>query len=178
MVYIFLVDGFEEIEAIATIDVLRRAGIEVRSVSLTDSRQVTGGHGVTVEADEMFHGTGLDDARMAILPGGTVRINEHEGLREWLAGFAAGGGHLAAICAAPMVPGGLGLLRGRRATCYPGYEKYLEGAILATSGDVVTDGNITTGRGPGLTLPFALELVSLLAGEGKMREVAKGLLLE
>ncbi|MDR2885660.1 MAG: DJ-1/PfpI family protein [Rikenellaceae bacterium] len=162
----------------ATIDVLRRAGIEVRSVSLTASRQVAGSHGVAVHADEMFDPAALSDARMAIIPGGTVRFNEHEGLRAWLKEYAAEGGLIAAICAAPMVLGGLGLLKGHRATCYPGFEKYLDGAILATSEAVVVDGNITTGRGPGLALEFALQLVRILAGDQTAHEVAKGLLLE
>ncbi|MCL1973755.1 MAG: DJ-1/PfpI family protein [Bacteroidetes bacterium] len=175
--YIFLVNGFEEIEALATIDILRRGGVALQSVSLAETLTVTGGHGVAVTADRLFDEVDFSQAQMLILPGGTVRINEHKGLKEVILAHAATDGRVAAICAAPMVLGGLGLLAGKAATCYPGYEPYLKGAMLRTQESVVTDGNITTGRGPGLTFDFALELLSLLC-EGAADEVARQLLLK
>ena len=174
--YIFLVSGFEEIEALATIDILRRGGVALQSVSLEEELSVTGGHGVAVIADMMFDEVDFSQAEMLILPGGTVRINEHEGLKKAILAHAATGRRVAAICAAPMVLGGLGLLKRKRAVCYPGYEQYLTGAILSTHESVVTDGNITTGMGPGWTFGFALELLSLLK-EGADDVVAQQLLL-
>lgn len=177
-VLLFLIDGFEEIEALATVDVLRRAGIGVKTVSLTGSRTVTGNHHIPVTADTVFEDVDTSNARMLVIPGGTPAFNGHEGLRRAVADFHSAGGSVAAICASPMVLGTLGILRGRRATCYPGFEGYLEGAVLATDQPVVVDGNVVTGRGPGLTLDFALTLVGILAGEEKRAEVARQILVE
>lgn len=177
-IFVFLMTGFEEIEALGTIDVLRRAGLSVKSVSLVDSKQVVSSHGIPVTADLMFDEVDFSTAEMLILPGGTPKYNEHEGMKKEVLAFANKGEKVAAICASPMVLGGLGLLKGKRATCYPGFEKYLEGAILETDKAVVVDGNITTGRGPGLTVDFALKLVELIAGTAKSDEVAKGLLVK
>jgi 4-methyl-5(b-hydroxyethyl)-thiazole monophosphate biosynthesis len=126
----------------------------------------------------MFGEVDFGSADLLVLPGGTVRLNELEGLKQLLLAAHRQGKLIAAICAAPMVLGGLGILKGRKATCYPGFEKYLTGATLETDKPVVTDGNIVTGRGPALTFAFALTLVALLAGQGKRSEVASGLLLE
>jgi len=175
--YIFLVSGFEEIEALATIDILRRGGVALQLVSLEDTLAVTGGHGVPVMADLLFDAFNPDLAEMLILPGGTVKINEHQGLKEVIQNHAARGGMLAAICCAPMVLGELGLLKGKLATCYPGYESYLTGAMLQPEEIVVTDGNITTGIGPGLTFDFALELLARLKGRAAADKVAMQLLL-
>jgi len=175
--YIFLVNGFEEIEAFATIDILRRGGVALQLVSLEDTLTVIGGHGVSVTADILFNEFDPDQAEMLILPGGTVRINEHRGLKEVILNHEAKGGKLAAICCAPMVLGGLGLLKGKLATCYPGYESYLTGAMLQPEEIVVTDGNITTGIGPGLTFDFALELLARLQGRAAAEKVAFQLLL-
>ncbi len=175
-VFLFLTDGFEEIEALGTLDVLRRGGVSVMSVSLTGQETVVGSHGIETGADALFADVDFSQAEMLVLPGGTVKINEHDGLKREVGAFAAKGGWIAAICAAPMVLGGLGLLRGRRATCYPGFEGYLDGAII-TEEDVVVDGNIITGRGPGLTLPFALELLERLKGPETAVKVADGLLV-
>ena len=176
-IFLFLITGFEEIEALATVDVLRRAGLPVRTVSLTDERTVTGSHGIPVVADGLFEETDFGLAEMLVIPGGTPAFDSHEGLKREVQAFYDKGGRVAAICASPMVLGGLGILRGRRATCYPGFEKYLSGAILATDKAAVVDGNVITGRGPGLTLDFALTLVEVLAGEAKRHEVASQLLV-
>lgn len=176
-IFIFLTTGFEEIEAIATIDILRRAELNVKSVSLTDNKQVTGSHQISVLADLMFDEVDFSTPQMLVLPGGTVKYNEHEALKKQINAFAQKGEKVAAICASPMVLGGLGLLEGKNATCYPGFEQYLKGATLQTDKAVVVDGNITTGRGPGLTIDFALKIVELVAGKEKRDAVAKGLLV-
>jgi len=161
---IFLTTGFEEIEALATIDILRRGGVDIRSVSLIDDRIVTSGRQISVIADYLFDEVDIDATQMLILPGGTVKINEHDGLKSKIVEFAAKNRFIAAICAAPMVFGGLGLLKGKKATCYPGYEKYLIDADV-TEEPVVVDGNITTGRAAGFTPNFAFELLRQLKGK-------------
>ena len=176
-VFIFLITGFEEIEVVATVDVLRRAGVDVRTVSLTDDKTVAGAHGVPVVTDMLFEDVVFANAEMMIVPGGTVAYVEHEGLKRELRTFFDRGGKVAAICAAPALLGMVGILRGRRATCYPGYEKYLDGAVVEADSAVVVDGNVVTGKGPGLTIAFALALVELLAGSAKRDEVAGQLLI-
>ena len=175
--YIFLTHGFEEIEALATLDILRRGGVSVKSVSLIEGLTVTGGHGVPVVADMLFDEVDFSKAEMVILPGGTVKIDAHDGLKRAILAHVAKERKVAAICAAPMVLGGLGLLQKKEATCYPGFEKYLKGATLRTQEAVVVDGVITTGRGPGLTFAFAFELLRQLKGQDVADEVAGQLLL-
>ncbi|MDR1155489.1 MAG: DJ-1/PfpI family protein [Bacteroidales bacterium] len=174
-VLIFLTTGFEEIEALATIDILRRGGVNIKSVSLTGDKTVSGGHRISVIADYLFEEADFAAAQMLIIPGGTVKFNEHDGLKREITAFSRQGKPIAAICAAPMVLGGLGLLRDKRVTCYPGYEKYLSGAHV-TEAPVTVDGNITTGRAAGYTLDFALELLNRLAGEEVSVETARKLL--
>lgn len=175
--YLVLIDGFEEIEALATLDILRRGGVEVKTVSLTASAQVTGGHNVPVIADCLFDAVDFADAQILIIPGGTTAFNDHKGLKAQVAQFVADGKNVAAICAAPMVLGGLGILDGKKATCYPGFEQYLNGADIQQGAAVVVDGNLITGRGPGLALEFGLQVLETLAGADKRREVSDGLLL-
>lgn len=177
-IFVFLITGFEEIEALGTIDVLRRAELNVKSVSLTDSKEVIGSHNIPVIADILFKDVDFENAEQLILPGGTVKYNEHEALKQALVDFAHRGEKIAAICASPMVLGGLSLLEGKNATCYPGFEIYLKGAILQTEKAVVVDGNITTGRGPGFSIDFALQLVENIAGKEKRDAVAAGLLVK
>ncbi len=176
-IFVFLITGFEEIEAIATVDILRRAGLGVQTVSLTGEQVVAGSHGVAVGADALFEEVSFGEADLLVVPGGTPAYAEHEGLKKAVLAFYEKGGKVAAICASPMVFGVLGILRGRRATCYPGFEKYLEGATLCTDLPVVIDGNVVTGRGPGLTVEFALTLVEVMAGKGKRDEIARQLLV-
>lgn len=177
-IFLFLITGFEEIEALGTVDILRRAELDVKTVSLTDSKQVVSSRQVPVVADLMFDQVDFSQAEMLVLPGGTTNYNEHEGMKKEVLTFANKGEKVAAICASPMVLGGLGLLKGKNATAYPGFEQYLEGATLQTDKAVVVDGNITTGRGPGLTIDFALNLVKQLLGKEKRDEVAAGLLVK
>lgn len=177
-IFLFLITGFEEIEALATVDILRRAGLSVQTVSLTGETTVTGSHGITVVADTLFEEADFATAEMLVIPGGTPAFDGHEGLKKEIKAFYDKGEKVAAICASPMVFGGLGILNGKNATCYPGFEKYLNGAILKTDEAVVIDGNVITGRGPGLTLEFALTLVYVLAGKTRRDAVAAQLLVK
>lgn len=174
-VYIFLIDGFEETEALVTVDILRRANIEVLLISLTDSRVVVGGHQISVNCDALFSETQFDDAKLLIIPGGTVKFNEHDGLKKLLLDFEKQVGLIAAICAAPMVLGELGLLNGRQATCYPGFEQYLKGAQFVKQA-VVQDGHIITARGPGFTFDFAFKIVEVLKGAESLQKVKEAIL--
>jgi 4-methyl-5(b-hydroxyethyl)-thiazole monophosphate biosynthesis len=177
--FVFLATGFEEIEATGTIDVLRRGEVDTIVVSITGDYVVTGAHGIALLADELFEETDFSGADALILPGGmpgSSNLDAFEPLKELLVEQYESGRIVAAICAAPLVLGGLGILNRRKATCYPGYEAYLTGAIL-TDEPAVTDGNVITGKGPGLVFDFGLTLVNELKGQSKAEEVADGLLI-
>lgn len=166
-VYVFLANGFEDIEALVPIDIFRRGGINVKTVSITGCETVESAHGVGIKTDMLFEAADLSDAGLLLLPGGmpgAANLNTHEGVKDALLAHAEQGKKIAAICAAPMVLGGLGLLQGKRATCYPGFEGYLEGAEY-TQELVTVDGNITTAEGPAAALPFAYTLLAGIAGE-------------
>lgn len=165
-VYVFLAEGFEEMEAVTPIDLLRRVGVDAKSVSVTGSKAVTGAHGVTYQADLLFEEIEAD-ADMLILPGGmpgTTNLQAHEGLTKLLLKQHEAHKWVCAICAAPMVLGALGILKGRHTTIYPGMEAHLIGATPLTD-EVVVDGNIVTSRAPGTAIPFALTLAELLTDE-------------
>jgi protein deglycase len=177
--YLFLATGFEETEAIAVLDVLRRAGLDVQSISISDSTLVTGAHGITVQADLLLESFDLSDADMLILPGGmpgTRNLNSNEALKSLLTEHAKKGKDLAAICAAPMVLGQLGLLEGKEATCYPGNEQQLKGARISEY-MVVQDDRLITAAGPGVALDFALQIVEFYLGEEKAEDISKAMLL-
>lgn len=170
-IYTFLATGFEEIEALAPVDILRRRNQEVVTLSITGSLFVESSHGITVKADMLFEEADLSDADMLLLPGGmpgSVNLNNHEGVRQALIAQYERGGRIGAICAAPMVLGSLGLLEGRRATCSPGFEVYLKGAEY-THELFTVDGNIITGEGPAATLPYAYKILSFFVGEEETR---------
>ena len=177
-VYLFLADGFEEIEALATVDVLRRAGVKVTTVSINLTEMVNGAHGIPVVADALFADCSYNEADMLVLPGGmpgAANLDAHEGLRAAISAHAEAGKWLAAICAAPMVYGHMGLLNGKKATCYPGFEGELAGATY-TAASVEKDGNIITGKGPAVVLPFAYALAEVLVGEEVVAQVKAGML--
>ncbi|MGL5562886.1 MAG: DJ-1 family glyoxalase III [Tannerellaceae bacterium] len=179
-VFVFLADGFEEIEAISIIDVLRRANIPTQTVSITGNKHVHGAHKIPVQADILFDDADFDGAQMLVLPGGmpgAVNLDAHTALKDKLKHFHREGKYVAAICAAPLVLGGIDLLNGKHATCYPGFEHTLKGARY-TAEPVTVDGKIITGKGPGFATQFALTLVEAIAGELKAIEVAKGMLLK
>lgn len=177
-VYVFLADGFEEIEALAPVDILRRGGQEVVTVSVMEKELVTGAHGVSVVADVQFGNAGsFEDADLLMLPGGmpgAAHLDQHERLGKVLVEQAARKGEIAAICAAPMVLGHLGLLRGKRATCYPGFESHLEGADY-TADLVTVDGNITTGEGPAAAMAFGYQLLSLFVPAKQVEAIKEGM---
>ena len=176
-VYAFFADGFEEIEAPTTVDVLRRAGMNVEIVSVTPDEIVVGAHNVSILCDVNFENCDFFDAELLFLPGGmpgAATLDKHEGLRKLILSFVEKGKPVAAICAAPMVLGKLGLLKGKKATCYPGFEQYLEGAECVKE-HVVRDGNIITGMGPGAAMEFALDIVDLLAGKEKVDELVEAM---
>lgn len=173
-VYAFLADGLEEVECLAVVDVLRRSGVEVALVSVTGKREVTGSHGIELKADALFEDVNSDEADVLFLPGGmpgTNHLKAHKGLGTAIERANKQGRRLAAICAAPSILGSMGLLKGRTATCYPGFEDMLTG-VSYTSQGVVTDGNITTGRGLGFALDMGLELIRLLQGPQQAQKIA------
>lgn len=179
-VYAFLADGLEEVECLAVVDVLRRAEIDTRLVSITGQKRVTGSHQIVIEADCLFEDLNMEDADVLFLPGGmpgTVNLRNHEGLAQALKKASSQGRRIAAICAAPSVLGQLGLLRGRTATCFPGYEDQLLDASCSQLG-VVTDRNVTTARGLGYALDMGLELVRLLKGHQQAVRVKQAIQYE
>lgn len=179
-VYVFLADGFEEIEGLTVVDVLRRGKVETVTVSVSGQRLVMGSHGIPVTADCIYEEAKPEDGTMYVLPGGmpgTLHLGEHQGLANLLTGAKAQGKKLAAICAAPSVLGQLGLLKGETATCHPGFEEKLEGAAV-TENTVEVSGQITTSRGMGTALPFALKLLEQIKGPEAVEQVRKGLVYE
>ncbi|MCC8044800.1 MAG: DJ-1/PfpI family protein [Clostridiales bacterium] len=179
-VYIFLADGFEEIEGLTVVDLLRRAGISIQMVSITESRMVKGSHGIEVRTDLLFDEIDPDAARMFVLPGGmpgTTHLAEHAGLAELLKKQAAAGKKIAAICAAPTVLGGLGLLKDHQAVCYPGLEDQLTGAHT-TKNPVEMSGDMTTSRGMGTAIPFGLALVAQLRGQTAADQLAESIVYQ
>ena len=176
-VYVFFADGFEEIEAFASVDVLRRAGFDVEMISVMDNEIVKGAHQISVFCDKNIENCDFYDASLLLLPGGmpgAQTLGECEDLKRALCTAAEKGVTLAAICAAPMVLGQLGLLKGKKATCYPGFEQFLDGANY-TAAMVEHDGNIITGKGPAAALPFAFAIVKHLAGEAKEKELKEAM---
>ncbi len=166
-VYAFMADGLEEIECLAVVDILRRAGVECETVSITGDDWITGSHGIRIITDKLWREIDIHDEDVLFLPGGmpgTKYLGEFEPLCDALKKHATEGGRMAAICAAPSVFGDLGILAGKKATCYPGFEERLTDATYVSDG-VVTDGNVTTARGMGFAIDLGLELVRLLNGE-------------
>ena len=163
MVIVLLAEGFEEVEALAPVDIMRREGIDVRTVSI-GKRYVTGAHGISVRADMLAKEVSTQEISAVVLPGGmpgSLNLDASPYANEFIAAALNNGGHIAAICAAPLVLGRRGLLRGKRATCFPGFEGELMGAN-ATGEAVVTDGNITTARDFRAAVEFGDELARIL----------------
>ena len=177
--YLFLAPGFEEVEALTPVDVMRRAGIDVKTVSVTASRDVEGAYGVTVKADMTFDEADFSDCDWLVLPGGmpgATNLYECKPLCSLLLKHNAEGGHIAAICASPaVVLGGLGLLDGKEATCYPGFESVAPKSIFPDR-KVVVSGNIVTANGPSSALVFALAIVAEAMGDSVAKQVGEGML--
>lgn len=178
-VYVFLANGFEDVEALIPVDVLRRGGVEVITVSITgDSQVVETAHNVQIMADAMIEDCDFSDADLLFLPGGmpgASNLYEHKGVRQAVLTQVKAGKKVAAICAAPaVVLAQLGVLDGKRATCYPGFEKLL--TRTEYTADLVTvDGNITTAEGPAAAFPLAYELLSQLVSKEVSAQIAEGM---
>lgn len=179
MVYVFLANGFEDIEGLAPVDILRRGGVEVKTVGIMGSEYVETAHGVTLKADVKFEDIdNFDDADLLLLPGGmsgSLHLKNHKGVCDALEEQNEKGKYIGAICAAPMVLGKLGILEGKKATCYPGFEKYLDGAEY-TADMVTVDGNIITGRGPAAAMPYGFALLSLFVGRDDVKAIEDGMI--
>lgn len=177
-VYVFLANGFEDVEALIPIDVLRRGNVEVITVSTTDTDIVESAHGVGIRADVMFDDCDFADADLLMLPGGmpgASNLFAHEGVCKALLSQQELGKKIAAICASPaVVLAQLGILDGKKATCYPGFEQMLTTADY--TGELVTvDGNITTGEGPAAAFPYAYTILADLVDEQTASQIAEGM---
>lgn len=167
MFYLFLADGFEEIEALTTVDVLRRADVPILTVG-TNGINIVGAHGIAVEADIELDAVELDKMNGIILPGGmpgTTNLDENSKVSALVDFAAMNGLWLCAICAAPLILGKKGLLESKKATCYPGFEPYLKGAKIGEG--VCVDGNVITANGPGVALPFAFAILKALGKDAE-----------
>ena len=173
---IFLIDGFEETEALTTVDILRRGGVVVEIVSLMGRLEVRSKNNIHVLAEELFENAKDKNFDMIIIPGGTIEIANNVELRELIKKYDAEKKYIGAICAAPAALGKAGVLHGVTAVCYPGLESWLEGATVGKN-IVETHGHITTGKGPAITPFFALKLLEILCGKPIADEVAEGFLI-
>ena len=172
-VVVFLADGFEEIEGLTVVDLLRRADIQVVMASIMGKKNVVGAHGIHMEADALAEEVNFSDTDMIVLPGGmpgTLNLGKCTLVTDKVMEFFKGGKEVAAICAAPSIFGDLGILNGKAATSYPGFEERLTGAKVSTN-QVEADGNVTTSRGLGTAIPFALKLIEKLIDSKKAEEI-------
>lgn len=179
-VYVFLAEGFEEIEAVTPIDLLRRAGIECMTVSVMDTLQVKGARGITVCADMLFNKEICADGDGVVLPGGmpgTTNLAKHPELLALLREYNKKKKTIGAICAAPMVLGMLGIVEGKKATIYPGMENELKGAVCCDD-EVCHDGHVITSKGVGTAIPFALKLVEQLTDQKTALDVKESIVFK
>lgn len=171
---IFLAEGFEEIEALTVADICRRSGLDVQLVSVSEESWVSGSHHIAVQADRLFSRVDFSEIDMLVLPGGmpgTKNLEAHEGLMAQVDAFHSAGKYIAAICAAPSILGHRGILEGKRACAYPGFESHLKGAVV-TKGPVEISGHVITSRGMGTAIDFALAIVGIFCGKEKAEELA------
>lgn len=169
-VFVFLADGFEEVEGLAVVDLLRRAGIETTMISVSDTVEILGAHGIVVSADKVFDEVGFEDVDMLILPGGTTgvkNLKKHEELCELLKTFHNNEKMIGAICAAPTLLNKLGILDGKTATCYKSLAEELTNANYVNQ-KVVVDGNVITSQGFGTSIDFGLAIVEHFCGRDAM----------
>ena len=177
MIAVLLADGFEEIEALTPVDMLKRAGLDVVTVGI-NSKIAVGSHGIAVVCDKTPDEVDLSAVSTVIFPGGmpgSLNLDASPFSDAIIKSVTERGGRIAAICAAPLVLGRRGLLKGKRATCYPGFENELIGATV-TGESVVTDGNITTAKGMGVALEFSKELITLLVGKEKAEDLSSAIM--
>lgn len=172
--YLFFATGFEEVEALTVVDLLRRGGVDCKTVSIMGDYDVTSSHAITIRADLLFDEQDLSDADMLIMPGGipgTPNLKAHKGLEQLIRKYKEDGKYLAAVCAAPTIYGEMGLLEGREATCYPGMEEGLVGARCLKE-SVVCDGQFITSRGMGTCIDFGLTLLAKLTDKATADAIA------
>ena len=177
MIYVFLANGFEEIEALTPVDLLRRAGHKVTTVAVGDDVRVTGAHGISVIADVTSKEYRDDNPSVVILPGGmpgTTNLEESETVAMALVNAMSHGALICAICAAPSILGIMGILKHKSATCFPGFEEYLDGAKVVNE-KVVRDGNVITAKGMGCANEFGLAIIEAIDGKEKADEIAKSI---
>ena len=174
---VFFAEGYEEIEALTVVDICRRCELEVEMVSVSEEGQVTGSHGITVGMDKTFSQADFAGYDMLVLPGGmpgTKNMEANEELMAQIDAFYADGKYIAAICAAPSIFGHRGILKGRKACSYPGFESHLDGAEV-TEGPVEISEHVVTSRGMGTAIDFALAISGIFCGGEKAREMAEGI---
>ena len=180
MIYAFLADGFEEIEALCPIDIMRRAGLTVTTVGI-GKREIVGAHGITVCADISDSELCFEDIELIFLPGGmpgTKNLDASHAVHKAIDLAIEQKAYIAAICAAPMILGKRGILNGKNAVCYPGFEAYLDGAAVSADKKLVTDGKIITAKGMGVATELGLELVRILCGTEKSDALRKTIIAE
>ena len=178
MIAILLADGFEEIEALTPLDILRRAGLDARTVAI-GSKIAIGSHGISVICDMTADEVKINELTAVIFPGGmpgSLNLDASPFSNTAIDAVQKNGGLICAICAAPLVLGRRGLLNGKRAVCYPGFEKELIGATVPENVGVVTDGNIITAKGMGVATDFALAIVEKILGKEKADEIARAII--
>lgn len=178
-VAVHFASGFEEVEALTVVDLLRRAGIEVIMTSIYDDLFVKGAHDIIVKTDKSISEVDYNSIDMIILPGGmpgTTNLDNNEYLKKQIQNFYDNNKYLAAICAAPMIFGKMGLLKGKKALSYPGFEKYLEGAEIPKNLTVVKSDNIISSRGLGTAIDFSSKIIEILINEEKSIEIKKAIL--
>lgn len=178
--YLFLAYGFEETEALTTVDILRRAGIEVITVSISTNNIISGAHKIPIVADIKIDECSFFDADAIIIPGGQPGVNNLKACDKIVNIIKTNYENnklICAICAAPIILGEMGLLKGKKATCYPGNESSLEGAVLSDD-RVCVDGNIVTSRGLGTAIDFGLEIIKILDNQAKAESVKKSILVD
>ncbi|NBH13795.1 DJ-1/PfpI family protein [Lachnospiraceae bacterium] len=177
---VFLAEGFEEIEGLTVVDILRRTGIRAETISIMEGKEVCGSHKISVIADKLFEDVDFEGLDGVVLPGGlpgTTNLGAHKGVEEIIRTFAAQGKLVAAICAAPSVLGQAGLLEGKKAACYPGFEDKLTGAEVIYE-EVAEAGNVITSRGMGTAIAFALRLTAYLTDEKRAQDLAKKIIYQ
>lgn len=177
-VYEFVANGGEDVEMLIPVDVLRRAGVDIKMVSVTGEKIVTTAHGVGIVADELIEDVDLSDADLLMIPGGlpgAENLCNHPQVREAILNQYNAGKLVSAICAGPMIFGSLGITQGKRCTCYPGFEDHLTGATY-TEELVTVDGNIITGEGPAAAFPYAYKICEILCGAATSKALQDGMM--
>lgn len=177
-VYEFIANGSEEIEALTVVDVLRRAGVDIKTVSINATEDVEMSHGMTLKCDLTIADADFSDADMLLLPGGlpgAYNLNECQEVKDAIKKQYEAGKLVGAICAAPLILGELGILSGKKATCYPGFENQMTGADY-TAEIYTVDGNVITGCGPAVTLPYSYAILEMLGEHEKADALREGMM--